>query len=325
MEVRLKEAPCGFISFDHSGYINEVNNTFLEWMGYKQENLVGKHIESFLTMANKLIFHSYFYPNINLHGYVEELFINFTNHTGESIPYLMNARRFRQDGIEVIDCSLVQMKKRIDYELELRMTKKQMEEAYLEKNRALAKLEQIYLEIEKKQIELMEINSGLVKISNTDKLTGISNRRFFQKKLEEQIEIYRTEEKTFSLLIIDIDHFKKVNDTYGHQIGDIVLAKLANILKIQVRTDDIVARFGGEEFTIILPDTDFEEAILIAQKLNRTIELAEWTETGNLTVSIGLATFSENDTEDSIVKKADQALYVSKEKGRNRATHFRNL
>lgn len=325
MEVRLKEAPCGFISFDHNGYINEVNNTFLEWMGYKQENLLGKHIESFLTMANKLIFHSYFYPNINLHGYVEELFINFANHTGESIPYLMNARRFRQDGNDVIDCSLVQMKKRIDYELELRTTKKQMEEAYLEKNRALAKLEQIYLEIEKKQIELMEINSDLVKISNTDKLTGISNRRFFQKKLEEQIVIYRTEEKTFSLLIIDIDHFKKVNDTFGHQIGDIVLAKLANILKIQVRTDDIVARFGGEEFTIILPDTNVEEAILIAQKLNRTIEVAEWTDTRNLTVSIGLATFSENDTEDSIVKKADQALYVSKEKGRNRATHFRNL
>ncbi|MFE6168653.1 sensor domain-containing diguanylate cyclase [Viridibacillus arvi] len=325
MEVRLKEAPCGFISFDHNGYINEVNNTFLEWMGYKQENLVGKHIESFLTMANKLIFHSYFYPNINLYGYVEELFINFTNHTGESIPYLMNARRFLQDGNEVIDCSLIKMKKRIDYELELRTTKKQMEEAYLEKNRALAKLEQIYLEIEKKQIELMEINSGLVKISNTDKLTGISNRRFFQKKLEEQIVIYSKEEKTFSLLIMDIDHFKKVNDTYGHQIGDIVLVKLANILKIQVRTDDIVARFGGEEFTIILPDTDVEEAILIAQKLNRTIELAEWTETGNLTVSIGIATFSENDTESSIVKKADQALYDSKEKGRNRATHFRDL
>ncbi|MFF3099745.1 sensor domain-containing diguanylate cyclase [Viridibacillus arvi] len=325
MEVRLKEAPCGFISFDHNGYINEVNNTFLEWMGYKQENLVGKHIESFLTMANKLIFHSYFYPNINLHGYVEELFINFTNLTGESIPYLMNARRFRQDSNEVIDCSLVQMKKRIDYELELRTTKKQMEEAYLEKNRALAKLEQIYLEIEKKQIELMEINSDLVKISNTDKLTGISNRRFFQNKLEEQIVIYRTEEMTFSLLIIDIDHFKKVNDTYGHQIGDIVLSKLANILKIQVRKNDIVARFGGEEFTIILPDTNVEEAILIAQKLNRTIEEAEWTETGNLTVSIGLATFSENDTEDSFVKKADQALYVSKENGRNRATHFRNL
>jgi len=325
MEVRLREAPCGFISFDHNGYIIEVNNTFLEWMGFKQENLVGKHIESLLTMANKLIFHSYFYPNINLHGHVEELFINFTSQTGESLPYLMNARRFEQNDIEVIDCILVQMKKRIDYELELRTTKKQMEEAYLEKNRALAKLEQIYIEIEKKQIELMEINSGLVQISNTDKLTGISNRRFFQEKLEEQIVIYRKVEKPFSLLIIDIDHFKKVNDTYGHQIGDIVLVKLANILKNQVRKDDIVARFGGEEFTLILPNTDVDEAILIAQKLNRAIELAEWTETGNLTVSVGIDTFTENDTEASIVKKADQALYVSKENGRNRATHFIDL
>lgn len=325
MDERLREAPCGFISIDRNGYMIEVNNTFLEWMGLKQENLVGKHFDFLLTTGNKLIFHSYFFPNINLHGYVEELFINLRNQNGESIPYLMNARRVEQGSIEMIDCILVQMKKRIDYELELRTTKKQMEEAYIEKNLAFAKLEQIYLEIEKKQIELMEINSGLVEISNTDKLTGIPNRRFFQEKLEEQIECYRKEQKTFSLLIIDIDHFKKVNDTYGHQIGDIVLVKLANILKNQARPEDIPARFGGEEFTIILPNTDVEEAIAIAQNIIQKVELAEWKETGSLTISIGAATFTKKDTEESIVKNADQALYSSKETGRNRATHFKEL
>ncbi|MFF2446394.1 sensor domain-containing diguanylate cyclase [Neobacillus sp. NPDC058068] len=325
MDERLIEAACGFISIDHNGSIIEVNNTFLEWMGFKQENLVGKHFESLLTTGNKLIFHSYFYPNINLHGHVEELFINLKNHTGESVPYLMNARRFGQDGLEMIDCILVKMKKRIDYELELRSTKNQMEEAYLEKNLALEKLEQIYLEIEKKQIELMEINSGLVEISNTDKLTGIPNRRLFQEKLEEQIELYHKGEKTFSLLIIDIDHFKKVNDTYGHQIGDIVLVKLANILKTQVRPEDIAARLGGEEFVIILPHTDVGEALLMAQKVNQEVELAEWKETGSLTVSVGAATFTAKDSEASILKNADQALYASKENGRNRATHFSEL
>ncbi|MFJ7729696.1 sensor domain-containing diguanylate cyclase [Neobacillus sp. NPDC097160] len=325
MDERLREAPCGFISIDRNGYMMEINKTFLEWMGCKQEDLVGKHFESLLTTGNKLIFHSYFYPNINLHGYVEELFINLRNQNGESVPYLMNARRLEQGSIEMIDCILVQMKKRIDYELELRTTKKQMEEAYIKKDLAFAKLEQIYLEIEKKQIELMEINSGLVEISNTDKLTGIPNRRFFQEKLEEQIEWYRKEQKTFSLLIIDIDHFKKVNDTYGHQIGDIVLVKLAIILKNQARPEDIPARFGGEEFTIILPNTDVEEAIAIAQNLNQKVEIAEWKETGSLTISIGAATFTKKDTEESIMKNADQALYASKEMGRNRATHFREL
>ena len=325
MDERLREAPCGFISFDHNGNIIEVNKTFLEWMGYKLEDVVGKHFESLLTTVNKLIFHSYFYPSISLHGRVEELFINLRNQTGDSVPYLMSARRFKHEGIEIIDCILLQMKKRIDYELELRSTKKQMEEAYLQKNLALEKLEQIYLEIEKKQMELLEINSSLIEILNTDKLTGISNRRFFQEKLDEHIKLYWKEAKVFSLLIIDIDHFKKVNDTYGHQIGDIVLVKLANILKTQARTEDIAARFGGEEFIIILPDTDEEESIVIAQKFNQEVETAKWEETGSLTVSIGIATFSEKDTEASIVKNADLALYVSKEMGRNCATHFREL
>ncbi len=325
MNERLREAPCGFISIDRNGYITEVNNTFLEWMGFKQENLIGKHFESLLSTGNKLIFHSYFYPNINLHGYVEELFINLRNQNGEAIPYLMNARHVKQDSIEMIDCIFVQMKKRIDYELELRKTKKQMEEAYIEKNIAFAKLEQIYLEIEKKQIELMEINSGLVEISNTDKLTGIPNRRFFQQKLEEQIGCYHKEQKVFSLLIIDIDHFKKVNDTYGHHIGDMALIKLANILKSQVRPTDIPARFGGEEFTIILPHTDVEEAITISQNMNQKVAQAEWNEIGSLTISLGAATFTKKDTEESIIENADQALYSSKKMGRNRATHYRDL
>lgn len=325
MDRRLREAPCGFISFDNNGYIIEVNETFLKLTGYKEEELVGNHIESLLTKANKMIFHSYFYPNINLHGHIEELFINFRNQDGESLPYLMNARVFEQDDLKRIDCILVQMKKRIDYELELRLTKRQMEEAYVEKNKALEKLEEIYNQIEKKQLELMEINLDLVKISNTDKLTGIGNRRYFQEKLEEQIELYQKEEKLFSLLIIDIDYFKKVNDTYGHQIGDIVLEKLAHILKNKIRLEDILSRFGGEEFTIILPNTDEEEAMLIAERLNLAVEASEWQQIRSLTVSIGVATFTDNDTELSIVKNADKALYYSKEKGRNRSTHFSKL
>lgn len=325
MDKRLKEAPCGFISFNHNGYITEINKTFLRWTGYKEDDLLGSHIESLLTKVSKMIFHSYFYPSINLNDNIEELFINLKNKDNESIPYLMNARVLEKDNVKIIDCILVQMKKRIDYELELRLTKKQMEDAYLEKNQALEKLEEIYNQIEKKQIELMEINSGLVKISNTDKLTGIANRRLFQEKLEEQIELYKKEGEKFSLLIIDIDYFKKVNDTYGHQIGDIIIQKLANILKNQSGLEDIVARFGGEEFTIIIPHTDDRQAMLFAKELNLVIETTQWKEIEKLTVSVGVATFSENDTEESIIKNADKALYYSKERGRNRATHFSEI
>ena len=136
-----------------------------------------------MSTANKLIFHSYFYPYINLNGHVEELFINLKDHAGHSIPYILNGRRFVHEGVDIIDCVLVQMGKRIDYELELRTAKKQIEEAYWEKEQALVKLKQIHLEIEQKQAELMEINAVLVELSsNTGELNGSQQSKIFSRK-----------------------------------------------------------------------------------------------------------------------------------------------
>ena len=324
MDDRLRYAPCGYVSITHEGIIKDVNQTFLDRMGYKQVDLVHKHFESIMSTANKLIFHSYFYPFINLNGHVEELFINLKDSKGQAVPYLLNGRRLECEGVEIIDCILVQMGKRIDYELELRSAKKQIEEAYWEKDQALAKLKQIHLEIEQKQAELMEMNAVLVELSNTDKLTGLKNRRFLQEKLEEQIAGYGQVQAAFSLCIIDIDHFKKVNDTYGHQTGDYVLEKLASILKLQSREEDIAARYGGEEFVLLLPNTDISESKIIAENLRQSIAYSTW-EMGQITVSMGIATFIPTDSETTLLQKADQALYASKEHGRNRVTHSIDL
>lgn len=324
MLERLNYAPCGFMSITPEGIISEVNQTFLDWMGYEQADLLDEHVEVLMSMANKLIFHSYFYPMINLNELVEELFINFKDSRGRSVPYLVNGRRYKNDGVERIDCILVQMKKRIDYELELRSAKQQIEEAYVAKDQALANLEQLHLEIEKKQTELMEMNTILVELSVTDKLTGLKNRRFFQEKLDEHIDLYRETGEIFSLLILDIDYFKKVNDTYGHQVGDEVLVQFAYILQTQIHEGDIAARYGGEEFVVILPNTGIEESKIRAEQLRQLVEFAQWT-IGSITLSIGIATLTSEDVGSTILKNADQALYASKENGRNCVTHINDM
>ncbi|WP_422658831.1 sensor domain-containing diguanylate cyclase [Paenibacillus sp. EC2-1] len=324
MDDRLKYAPCGYISITPTGIVTDVNDTFLEWMGYEEEDLVQKHFESIMSTANKLIFHSYFYPYIHLNGHVEELFLSLRDSQGQSIPFILNGRRFEIDGIEMIDCILVQMGKRIDYELELRTAKKQIEAAYWEKNQALAKLEQIHKEIEQKQAELMEYNAILVELSVTDKLTGLKNRRYFQEKLEELIVRYSENEQPFSVLIIDIDHFKKVNDTWGHQAGDLVLKQLADTLIRHSLREDTVARLGGEEFVLLLPDADAAASKLRAEALRVAVLQTPW-ELVTITVSIGVATMTSEDSDVTLLEKADQALYASKENGRNRVTHSLDL
>lgn len=322
MEQRLTSIPCGFLSLNCDYIIEEVNNTFLEWTNFKREQLLGQHIENLLPTGNKLIFHSYFYPLMSEYGQIEELFIHLYNEAQEKIPFIMNAKVNEMNGGYYIDIILMQMKKRIDYEREVRNTKMLLEKAYVEKEKAYDHLQHIYCEIEQKQLELLEINNELVQISNSDKLTGIANRRYFQNQLAVSIKRYQDEQIPFSLLIIDIDYFKQVNDTYGHLVGDEVLVKLATILKDNARPEDTVARFGGEEFTIILDNTNPERALEIATNFNKQVEISIWPTIGQLTISIGCAIYQPNDTEDTLLQHADEALYYSKRNGRNQVTLY---
>jgi diguanylate cyclase (GGDEF)-like protein len=279
-----------------------------------------------MSKANQLVFHSYFYPNINLNGHVNELFISLKDGSGQAVPCILNGRRYEYDGMEVIDCALVQMSKRMDYEQELRSAKKQIEEAYWEKEQTLAQLKQLHAEIEQKQAELLELNAILMERSTTDKLTGLKNRRYFQEVLEEHILRFEEQERPFSLLMLDIDHFKNVNDTLGHQAGDYVLEQMGSILSYHCREQDTAARYGGEEFVLILPDINEQESRWIAENLRYEIAHAAWGAgiPGGITASVGIATFTGTDTERTLLRKADLALYTSKEQGRNRVTHSKD-
>ncbi len=160
------------------------------------------------------------------------------------------------------------------------------------------------------------------KLATTDGLTELYNHRYFQDTLRKQIETAKRYNQPFSLIIIDIDFFKKFNDSYGHQAGDAVLKGVAHILKRNTRATDFVCRYGGEEMSIILPYTDQKEAQANAERICKAVENHVFKLPNNIecnvTISLGVSTFPESgDTPQKIIEKADKALYWAKEHGRN--------
>jgi diguanylate cyclase (GGDEF)-like protein/PAS domain S-box-containing protein len=167
---------------------------------------------------------------------------------------------------------------------------------------------------------LAEANAQLAELAAKDGLTGLKNRRAFEDRLEEEVARARRHGHALSLILIDIDHFKSYNDTYGHPKGDEVLRNVGRLLQRLMRDTDFAARYGGEEFAIILPNTDREGAHQVAERLRHTIESATWDDRA-ITASVGAATFSrEIDRSELLLDHADKALYKSKEAGRNRVT-----
>lgn len=159
-------------------------------------------------------------------------------------------------------------------------------------------------------------------ISLTDQLTGLYNRRHLDAVLEKNSQMAERYHIPFSVFIIDIDHFKNINDTYGHQVGDYVLQSLSEILKSQCRAVDTLGRWGGEEFLFILPNTKESEAAIAAEKMRKAIELFPMKRIGNKTVSIGVSEYHDNVHE--TIKRADDALYQAKTQGRNRVCTYRD-
>ena len=159
------------------------------------------------------------------------------------------------------------------------------------------------------------------KLATTDGLTGLYNHRYFQEQLLNTLENSKRYGNHFSLIIIDIDDFKKFNDTFGHQCGDRVLLQVAQLLKRSVRSSDIVCRYGGEEMSIILPNINKESAIYTAEKLCKTVgtkEILYNDKPVNVTISLGIATFpQEGFTAQEIIKVADERLYKAKANGKN--------
>lgn len=164
--------------------------------------------------------------------------------------------------------------------------------------------------------EQVKAKKALMLLTLNDALTNVGNRRFFDQKLSEHITLSERYNTPFSLMLLDIDFFKKINDRFGHDVGDKVLIEFSNLIKNSLREGDVFARIGGEEFAILLPLTTKDKAYILAQKLREMVESSKGITP--ITVSIGLVQYEKGDEDKLLVKRADAVLYKAKETGRNK-------
>lgn len=180
-------------------------------------------------------------------------------------------------------------------------------------------LEEAQAKLRAQQERLIDANARLETLAALDSLTGLKNRRAFEERLHEEISRARRSKESFALLLLDIDHFKNFNDSFGHPRGDDVLKDVARLLSRGVRDADLIARYGGEEFAIILPDTDRDGAKLMGERLRVAIEEHAW-DVRPITASVGAAAWTDGASPESLIDQADRALYRSKQAGRNIVT-----
>lgn len=193
--------------------------------------------------------------------------------------------------------------------------------------RSLLRIKKLQQDLAEREKELSQMNDRLLQISLTDGLTGVDNRRALEQRLHEMFEHSLRLHEPVACVMCDIDHFKKVNDTYGHAAGDEVLKQFAEILRDEAREIDRVGRYGGEEFLLLLPGTVLEAAVTFAERVRHRVDAHTFSFEGgtlNRTVSFGVASWPHPRItgREEMLKAADDALYVAKEMGRNRVVRF---
>ncbi|MBM3249468.1 MAG: diguanylate cyclase [Candidatus Omnitrophica bacterium] len=156
----------------------------------------------------------------------------------------------------------------------------------------------------------------------TDSLTRVFSRRYFLERFREEVERSRKQKYELSFLMVDIDHFKEINDNYGHLVGDAILREVSTTIKENIRQMDFMGRYGGEELSIVLPETDKEQAVLVAERIRKTLEskqMSIYDERLGVTISIGISTFPKDSADlGDLIDRSDEALYQAKQSGRNR-------
>lgn len=169
---------------------------------------------------------------------------------------------------------------------------------------------------------IKSLQRELERLLKIDHLTGIFNRRVLDEEVSTIFKTALRYKRPLSVILFDIDDFKAVNDFYGHEVGDNTLKELASVVKKRLRSSDIFLRHGGEEFLLVLPETDINGALSLAEDIRRTVEKHDKFPTGRVTCSFGVATLKEGDSLDSLISRADKAMYAAKKSGKNCVKYF---
>lgn len=327
VEALYDRAPCGLLVTDDEGLVLRVNATFCDWLGVEPSALVGKRrFQDLLTMGGRIFHQTQWTPLLHMQGSVAEVKLDVTREAGAPLPMVMNAIRRTCEGVTVHELALWMANDRHAYERELLAARKLAEHLLSEQRAAHDALEDLVerLRLEKLRadqavVELEDVNRKLLTLATTDSLTGAANHRLFVERTAAEVARSRRKSEPLALLALDLDHFKAVNDRYGHPVGDDVLKSLVSVVTRALRPSDLVARTGGEEFKVLLPDTTLADAVAVAERIRLHVEaMAVSTDKGlvSVTVSIGCAAL-EGDL-DSTEQVADQRLYQAKALGRNR-------
>ncbi|MFO7716750.1 GGDEF domain-containing protein [Desulfosarcina sp.] len=227
-----------------------------------------------------------------------------------------------ENNLENINESLVPTLTEADVEMIVNQIKQEIKRLESSSGAFKEQLQQATREIDQLKIKLARYQNEALK----DPLTRIDNRRGFEQKLKDAIGRADASKNPLCLIMVDIDHFKKINDAHGHLVGDNVLRMVAATLKDSIKGRDLAARLGGEEFAILLPDTPFDGAIKLAEDLRLTFERLDLKKKstgeslGKITLSFGVTTYNIGEAAEDFVNRADEALYQSKKTGRNRVT-----
>lgn len=313
-ETRMRSivdtAADAIIVINSQGIIESFNPAGLEMFGYEREEVIGKNVSMLMPEPHKSQHDSY---------------INRYKETGEAkiIGIGREAFAMRKDGsLFPVELAVSEMKtgNTVRYAGIVRdITERRKLQDEVQKQ--VEKLKKTNAILNRQRLQLKEANTVLETMATTDGLTRLKNHRTFQEFINQEFIRARETGDALSVMLLDIDHFKQYNDTFGHIAGDDVLKKVAKILMQNARGTDFVARYGGEEFVVVLPYTDAEFATKAAERFRKAIEKSKWTNRA-ITASIGVSTLTEEiQNTATLIHAADQALYHSKASGRNRVTH----